>query len=432
MKPLSSEVPVPAVGEESWRYRGWLVVIASMVALMFGPSTVAVLSLGLFIKPLEVDFGWSRTQIALASSIVSYTVMLISPIQGYLADRFGARAIILPCIPLFCAAVGLMYFMPPVPWLYYAAWVALPAIGIGIFPLSYLRVVSSWFDRRLGLAIGIANAGIGIGGAVIALLIGTVIAQHGWRTGFLGLAALVALTLPLAFFFIREKPGTEPRKGRTQSVPGVDFHVAVRSRSFKLLIGIFALLGVINTAMVVHQIPMLIDAGVTAQRAALVQATFGIFVIVGRLLTGLLIDYLSAALVMCALVLGGTVACALYAYGVSGNVVFVCAALLGMVLGAEFDVLSYLLKRYFGMRAFGKLYGVIFAVFQFGAGAGAALLPIMRQASGSYRSGLLTFSAATLVCAWLLVLLYRGGRTAQVPGHSPHSHLPQGNPCSKT
>jgi MFS family permease len=113
-------------------------------------------------------------------------------------------------------------------------------------------------------------------------------------------------------------------------------------------------------------------------------------------------------------------------------VVFLCAALLGMVLGAEFDVLSYLLKRYFGMRAFGKLYGVIFAVFQFGAGAGAALLPIMRQASGSYRSGLLTFSAATLVCAWLLVLLYRGGRTAQVPGHSPHSHLPQGNPCSKT
>ena len=423
MNMLSSGTAAATVGEESWRYRGWVVVLASMIALMFGPSTVAVLSLGLFIKPLEADFGWSRTQIALASSIVSYTVMFISPIQGYLTDRFGARAIIIPCIPLFCVAIGLMYFMPPVPWIYYAAWVALPAIGIGIFPLSYLRVVSSWFDKRLGLAIGIANAGIGIGGAVIPLVIGTLIVQQGWRAGFVGLAVLVALTLPIAFFFIREKPGTEPRKGKAQSVPGVDFKEAARSRQFKLLVGIFMLLGVINTALIVYQIPMLIDAGVTPQRAAVVQATFGIFVIVGRLLTGLLIDYISAALVMCVLALGGTIACVLYAYGVTGDVVFLCAALLGMVLGAEFDVLSYLLKRYFGMRSFGKLYGVIFAVFQFGAGAGAAFLPIMRQASGSYRTGLLSFSAATLVCALLLVMLHLCGRIGQPQAHPHHSSI---------
>lgn len=423
MNTLSTGTPAAIVGEESWRYRGWAVVLASMLAMMFGPSTVAVLSLGLFIRPLELDFGWSRTQIALASSIVSYTVMLVSPLQGYLTDRFGARAVILPCIPLFCVAVALMYFLPPVPWIYYAAWIVLPVIGIGIFPLSYLRVVSSWFDKRLGLAIGIANAGIGIGGAVIPLVIGTVIAQQGWRAGFVGLAVLVALTLPAAFFFIREKPGTEPRKGKTEGVPGVDFHVAVRSRQFKLLIGIFMLLGVINTALIVHQIPMLMDAGVTPQRAAVVQATFGIFVIVGRLVTGLLIDYVSAALVMCVLVIGGTFACTLYAYGVTGDVVFLCAALLGMVLGAEFDVLSYLLKRYFGMRAFGKLYGMIFAIFQFGAGAGAALLPIMRQASGSYRSGLLTFSAATLICALLLVMLHLGGRIGQVGTRPQHSSI---------
>lgn len=415
------------VDESSWRYRGWLVVLASMVALMFGPSTVAVLSLGLFIRPLEIDFGWSRTQIALASSIVAYTVMFISPIQGYLADRFGARAVIVPCIPLFGAAVGLMYFMPPVPWLYYAAWVALPVMGLGIFPLSYLRVVSTWFDRRLGLAIGIANAGIGIGGAVIPLAIGALIASYGWRVGYLGLAGLVLLTLPAALLFIREKPGAGTRNNSTgKPAPGIDFRAALRSTQFRLLVGIFVLLGVINTALVVHQIPLLIDAGVTPQRAALVQATFGVFVIVGRLLTGLLIDFIAAALVMCALVLGATLACLLYAYGVTGDLVFLCAALLGMVLGAEFDVLSYLLKKYFGMQAFGKLYGVIFAVFQFGAGAGAALLPMMRQASGGYRSGLLLFAAATLLCALLLVALHlrtRAGGAAGAKAQPQHSGI---------
>jgi len=407
---VRQDIERKAVDENSWRYPGWLVVFAAMVALMFGPSTVAVLSLGLFIKPLEVDFGWSRTQIALASSIVSYTVMVISPIQGYLVDRFGGRVVILPCIPLFCVALGLMYYMPAVPWIYYAAWVAIPAIGIGLFPLSYLRVVSSWFDKRLGLAIGIANAGIGIGGTIIPLVIGSLIANYGWRIGYLGLAGLVALTFPAVWFLVREKPGTAPRKGSKSMVPGISFREAAGSREFKMLVGVFLLLGLINTALIVHQIPMLIDAGVTPQRAALVQATFGIFVIIGRLATGLLIDFVSAALVMFVLVLGATVACALYAYGVTGNVVFLCAALLGMVLGAEFDVLSYLLKKYFGMKTFGKLYGIIFSVFQFGAGGGAILLPLMRQASGSYRSGLLVFTGATLLCAMLLMLMHIGSR----------------------
>lgn len=383
---------------------------------MFGPSTIAVLSLGIFIRPLEADFGWSRTEIALASTIVSYTVMLISPLQGYLVDRFGARAIIMPCIPLFAVAVGMMYFLPPVPWVYYLAWVLIPTIGIGLFPLSYLRVVSSWFDKRLGMAIGLANAGIGFGGALLPLILNNVIVNHGWRTGFLSMAVLVILvTFPAALLFIREKPGTEPRALLTSVSAGVDFGEALKSAEFKMLAGIFLLLGLVSTALVVHQIPMLIDAGVTPQRAAMVQSVFGIFVIIGRLATGLLIDFIAAPLVMLAIVLGATAACLMYAFGASGDIVFLCAALVGMVLGAEFDVLSYLLKKYFGMRCFGKLYGLIFAVFQFGAGAGAALLPLMRQASGSYRSGLLLFAGATLLCAILLLLLYRSMHMAVAP-----------------
>jgi MFS family permease len=412
----SMAAPVPSPDENSWRYRGWLVAIASMVALMFGPSTIAVLSLGIFIRPLEADFGWSRTQIALASTIVSYTVMLISPLQGYLVDRFGARAVIMPCVPLFAVAVGMMVFLPPVPWVYYLAWVLIPAIGIGLFPLSYLRVVSSWFDKRLGMAIGLANAGIGFGGALLPLVLNYVIANHGWRTGFLSMAALVlCVTFPAVLLFVCEKPGTEPRALMASASPGIDFREAVKSAQFKMLVGIFLLLGLVSTALVVHQIPLLIDAGVTPQRAAMVQSVFGIFVIVGRLATGLLIDFIAAPLVMMVIVLGATVACLIYAFGASGDIVFLCAALVGMVLGAEFDVLSYLLKKYFGMCSFGKLYGLVFAVFQFGAGAGAALLPLMRQSTGSYRSGLLLFAAATLLCAILLLLLYRSRHRTEEP-----------------
>ncbi|WP_431286448.1 MFS transporter [Roseateles chitinivorans] len=422
--PLDSGSPVT---ETSWRYAGWPVAVAAMIALMFGPSTVAVLSLGIFIRPLEADFGWSRTQIALASSIVAYTVMLISPLQGYLVDRFGARRVMLPCLPLFATAVGLMYFLPPVPWVYYAAWIAIPALGIGLFPLSYLRVVSTWFERRLGLAVGIANAGIGLGGAVLPLLLSAVIATQGWRTGFLCMALLVMLvSFPAVLLFVREKPATGPTRAASAPLSGLDFRSATRSRPFALLAGIFVLLGLINTALFVHQIPLLIDAGLTPQRAALVQSTFGLFVILGRLLTGLVIDFVAPPLVMMVLVLGASAACLIYATGPVGDIVFVCAALLGMVLGAEFDVLSVLLKRYFGMRSFGKLYGLVFAVFQLGAGAGAAMLPLLRQATGRYREGLLVFALATLLCAVLLAVLHRmtrrmASREARIEAHAAHA-----------
>jgi nitrate/nitrite transporter NarK len=400
--------------EFSWRYRGWLVSLASMVSLMFGPSTVAILSLGIFIRPLEQSFGWTRAEVAIASSISAYAAMMISPLHGYLVDRFGARKVALRCVPLFGIAVAAMYWLPAVHWIYYLAWALLPVAGLGMFPLSYLRLVSSWFDRRLGRAIGIANAGIGLGSAVLPLLLTGLVAEHGWRVGFLAMAALVlCVSLPATLLFARD-PAEATMK---DCVPGATdwqgFFKALRTLRFALLALVFALLGLVNTALVVHQIPLLVDAGVSPQRAALVQAVLGIFVIAGRIITGTMIDFVAAPLVMMTWVLGATLSCLMYASGVTDGWIFVCGALIGMLIGAEFDALGYLLRRYFDIRFFGKLHGLIYAVFQFGAGAGAIWLPMMRQASGTYRQGLLVFAGVTMTAAVLLVALHRAcGRAA--------------------
>lgn len=399
----------PRQDERRPGYRGWAVAVASMVALMFGPSTIAVLSFGLFIRPLEQEFGWSRTDIALASTFVSYTIMLISPLHGYLTDRFGPRKVILPCIPLFASGLLALYFLPPVHAIYYAAWILLPVLGIGLFPLSYLQTVSTWFNGRLGLALGVANAGIGIGGAVLPILIGYLIQAHGWRAAFAGLGAISLLvTLPVAWFYIREQAVAGDGKGPAPAVvAGVDFATAARTGRFVLLVLVFLILGFINTALVVHQVPLLIEGGITPQRAVLVQAVYGAFVLVGRMITGFLIDRFAPLLVMLTFMLGAAAASAIYASGVHGDWAFLAAALFGLVFGAEFDVLSYVLKAYFGMRSFGKLYGIIFSVFQFGAGCGTAFLPLSREHTGGYASGLWTFALLSLLCAGLLYVLQR-------------------------
>ncbi|MEO6185769.1 MAG: MFS transporter [Steroidobacteraceae bacterium] len=391
------------INETSSRYRGWRVVAASAAALAFGPSTIAVLSLGLFMRSFEQEFGWSRTQVAIATTIVSYMIVLVSPLQGWLIDRYGSRRVILCSIPAFGTGICALALLPPVLWMYYAAWVIIPILGVGVFPLSYLKVVGSWFTRRLGFALGVANSGVAIGSMLIPLLVGYLIAQHGWRYAWLGLGVIVLLfTLPLALGFIHEaaEGRVDNPAARGRSGPGVAFAEAVRTRTFSLLIVSFLLMGTTTTAFVVHQVPLLLDRGVTPATASLVQVVFGAFGLLGRLLTGWLLDRVRASRVMITFLLGGALACALYAMGVSRELAFVCAALFGLLFGAEFDVLAYLVKRRFGALAFGRIYGLVFSVFQFGAGLGALLLPLSRDQTGSYAVGMMTF-AVLLVLASL-------------------------------
>jgi MFS family permease len=376
--------------------------IAATIGLTFGPSTIAVLGLGIFIKPIELEFGWSRTQVSLAATIIAWMIVLVSPLQGILTDRFGSRPIVLASIPAFAAAVAGFYFLPANLGLFYLMWVLIPICAVGLWPLGYLRAVSTWFDRRLGLAVGIANAGIGIGSALVPLIAGALIATHGWRMAYVGLAAIALLvTWPVAALALHEK---RPLAGAAQgeagaALFGLAFREAARTPTFRLLAAAYFFLGIINTALITQQIPLLMDAGVTPGRAALVQSVFGIAMMVGRVGTGYLIDRIFAPFVMIAIAVGAAIACSLYATGPTGAVIFVCACLIGLVVGAEFDVLAFLIKRYFGMQAYGKLYGTVFAIFQFGCGLGAAFLPISRARWGSYAPGLYTFAVFLLLAA---------------------------------
>jgi MFS family permease len=384
--------------EDGLGYPGWRVAAAALVALAFGPSTVAVLSLGLFMQPIESEFGWTRTDVALATTIISYMIVVVSPLQGWLIDRFGVRKVMLPSIPAFALGIGALALMPPVHWIWYAAWVVIPFLGIGLFPLAYLKAIAGWFRKRLGLALGIANSGVAIGAMLVPLISGYLIAWYGWRAAYLGLSAIVLfLTFPVVWLFVRERASEASEVARV--IEGLAFGAAARTSTFALLALAFLLIGVMNTAIIVHQVPLLVDGGMTPARAALVQTVFGLFGLFGRILTGVLLDRFPAPRVMITFVFGGALACALYALGAGGNLAFLCAALVGLLFGAEFDVLGYMIKSRFGLRSFGKIYGAIFAIFQFGAGLGAAMLPIARDRFGSYGPGLWAFVALLTLAA---------------------------------
>ncbi|WP_312223086.1 MFS transporter [Rhizobium rhizoryzae] len=378
---------------------------AATVGLVFGPSTFLLFVFGVFVEPLSKTFGWSKPSILFAATIVSLMIMVVSPLQGYLIDRFGARPIVLSSCLAFALGLGGMYSLSSNISSFYIMYGLLPLLAIGLWPVSYLRVVSTWFEKRLGLAIGIANGGIGLGAAMLPPILTYIILNGSVQWAYVSLGVIVLLVvLPINALLLYESPETRPARG-VASASNEDFKSLIKTQTFIVLTLAFFFLGFVNTGLVTNQISLLIDGGATPQQAAFVQAVFGLAVLIGRFLTGVLLDYVSAKRLMSVVCIGGAAACLLYAMGPAGAIVYLCAILIGMVYGAEFDVLSYIIKRSFGLASFGRVYGTIFAVFQLGAALGATLLPLSRTQFQSYGPGLAVYAAVLVLSGILFFVL---------------------------
>ncbi len=150
---------------------GILTTFGATIGLALGPSVIANLTVTSYITPIEREFGWSRVDVSFAFTLVAYMIVLVSPLQGFLVDRFGPRRVVLTSIPLFALSLAAIYFTPPNLYVYYLLWALVPMAAIGLWPLGYLQAVTPWFDRKLGLALGCANAGIGLGSTLLPMFV---------------------------------------------------------------------------------------------------------------------------------------------------------------------------------------------------------------------------------------------------------------------
>jgi MFS family permease len=404
---------------------GMLTTFGSTIGLALGPSVLANLTVSAYITPIQAQFGWTRVQVSLAFTIVAYMIVLVSPLQGLLVDRFGPRRVILTSIPLFALSLAAIFFTPNNLYVYYALWAVVPVAGLGLWPLGYLQSVTPWFDRKLGLALGCANAGIGVGSTLLPVFVlGPIIAAYSWRHAVLAVAALVLfVSWPVVAYCLREPTAAEVA-ARKQSAAarsfGLPFLEAVRQPTFWILNLGFLLLGITATSLVTQQAPLLQDAGWTPAETARLQTTFGFGLLFARVAVGYVIDHIFAPRVLTTVSIGGAVACVLYA--VRPDFGYVSALLIGFLLGAEFDVLAFLIKRYYGNIAYGRIYGVIFAVFYLGSGLGIWALPKLREVSAdqSYDNGLYV-AAVILACSAILMAFmpkyrYTAGHRADPAG----------------
>jgi MFS family permease len=405
---------------------GILTTLGATIGLAFGPSVIANLTVTNYITPIEREFGWSRVDVSFAFTLVAYMIVLMSPLQGFLVDRFGPRRVVLTSIPLFALSLAAIFFTPPNIYVYYALWAIVPVAGLGLWPLGYLQAVTPWFDRKLGLALGSANAGIGLGSILLPMfVIGPLIRspEYGWRYAILTIAALVLfVSWPIVAYCMRAPSAAEVAARKLSAAAksfGLSLREAAREPTFWMLNLGFFLLGVTATSLVTQQAPLLQDAGWTVAETTRLASIFAFGLLFARVAVGYVIDHIFAPRVLTTVSIGGAVACVLYA--VQPNFGYVSALLIGCLLGAEFDVLAFLIKRYYGNVAYGRIYGVIFGVFYLGSGIGIWGLPKIRELSGNnYDNGLYAAAVILFASAILMTFMpkyrYGVGHVAQAAG----------------
>jgi predicted MFS family arabinose efflux permease len=263
-----------------------------------------------------------------------------------------------------------------------------------------------------GMALGVALAGFGVGAALIPPVGQMLISAYGWREAYLVFAALIfVVALPVSYFLIRETPqemGLEidgdKHAGNSDSSIGLTVNEASKTTSFWLILIAFLLVGVCIASVIAHLVPMLTDRGVSPQLAANCQMTMGLGLIFGRVLSGYLMDHFFAPYIAAAFTLLFVVGAAILASGASNYLVFVAATCIGLSLGSEISETAYLVSRYFGPKAYGVIYGIMFAAFQLGASFGPPALGKYYVLNGNYLGALwglavLAFIAAVLVAA---------------------------------
>ena len=396
-------------------FYGWVVVATAALGMFFSAAPIIVYSCSIFLKPLAESFHVGRGAISLAFTIHNSIAALCAPIVGRLVDRFGAKRVILPGLALLALILMSALLIESHLWQLYFFYVALAPITVATTPVPYSAVISRWFDRRRGLALGLAMFGLGMGTVFFPPVMQRLISSLGWRAAF-ACAGAAILVVPMGFVvvFLAEDPKRrglqmdgvhQTAAAAERQAPGMMWPEIWRTRTFWLLIAAFFLAGASVHACVLHIGALLNDRGLSLQSAAVGTSIVGVAVVVGRLLSGYLQDWVFGPYVACGIFAASALGMALLAIGAGGVLAPAAAFLAGLGMGAETDIIAFLMSRYFGLRALGTSFGFAFGSFVLAGGLGGWLMGVGFDRTASYRMPLVGFFTATVVAIALFTRL---------------------------
>lgn len=386
-------------------FYGYPVLACCFLFTLVLESAMVVFSL--FIKPLQTELGWSQTFILGGSTILTAAGAAVSPFAGRLVITYGARKMI--CLGTILVAAGYaLLSLAAAPWHFYVGCVLIGFgyTGAGMITLTY--IVSNWFERRRGTAVGAMSTGVGVSSIVFAPLVAIyLLPAFGWRAAYLILGVIhVAIILPLTLLVIRSSPadvGLEAYGARDHAdqneaagraaqeptpVSSVPLSMAVRSSAF-WLIGISLIFNHTHLGILQTLFPHLGEAGFSSTVAASAVGACGMASTFGMFFFGWLCDRLDApraSAIGLALIALGTALLMIVRSGSPAGLLWIAVVLLGIGVGSWMPTMSMLTSLTFGMGFYTAIFGWLSIFACAGAAAGPVIAGLIHDTTQSYLS----------------------------------------------
>jgi MFS family permease len=389
-----------------WRRYG---AVPAAAALGYSIAVIHVYSLGAFMEPLQTEFGWTRAEASAGLTIVGMAAAAAALPIGLMVDRIGPRRVGLIGAALMAGSFALLRTATGSLTNWILLWSVLAFASFWVQTTVWTSAVAGRFESSRGLAFAVTLSGGSLAAAVFPPLATMLIGEFGWRNAFVGLGVgWGVLVVTAVFFFFRgAQDDSQKLRSREQkaeqkaaqqaaqiALPGISLPDGLRSATFYKLLMAAGLFAFTTLGVVVHLVPILTDEGATPLAAAGTASLVGIFSIIGRLGIGFLLDRFSGRVVgACAYLVPILGSALLLIDGSSPISQTVAAALFGLTLGAEVDVIAYLASRHFGLKNFGGLFGGLVAALSLGTAFG----PLAAGATSDHFDGYGPFLILTMV-----------------------------------
>ncbi len=398
----------PLTAAQEWRRR-WPLVLAAAAGFSF--HSVMTSYAGLFIGPVGEEFGWTRTQVTAGLSLSSVTVTLLSPLFGVLIDRWGTRRLALPGLVMKSAVVAGFGLVSGSVSQWLLIWFVYALTSLAVKSTVWTTAVAGVFSAGRGLALGVVMAGTALSQIIVPPLGNWLIGEFGWRGAFpwLGFGwGGVAFVLCVLFLFDAHDDARKTRAAGDEPVrvdlPGLTIAQAWRDPAlWRIAISTFVMM-LFTIALVVHQIPILVEAGVSRTSSAWLASLAGAAGIAGKLITGRLLDSFRPNRVGGITLGAASLGFALLLEPLRTPAVILAAMLInGYASGTKLQICAYLTSRYAGMKYFGTIFSIMASLIALGSGLGPVLGGLAYDWHGDYTPLLLAGIAGSLFSAALIL-----------------------------
>lgn len=400
------------VAQHEWR-DGWKLVLAASFGFSFFSIMMAVT--GLFMEPLGKEFGWSRTFLSSGPSIATIMTAILGPFFGVLIDRYGSRKLALPGIIATIASVCTFGLVNGEQWQWITLWFIFGLVSVTIKSTIWTAAVVGVFEKSRGLALGLTLSGTAVAQAVIPPLGNYLITEFGWRLAFvwlgLGWGGITFLLVWLFLFDVHSRKAkmvaiTNIEAEGAVDLKGLTVKQAVRDRALWQLAFSNFIVMTMTMGLTIHLFPILTEAGISREKAALLTAISGVAAIVGKLVTGYLLDRYRPNWVGGLTLAAAAGAFALLIDDISSPTLIVVALIInGYAAGTKTHITGFLTAGYSGMKNFGAIYGFMSALMALASGVGPLLAGYAYDSSGGYGPFLILGAIGCLIGGLLVITL---------------------------